>query len=130
MKTKTYGEVVGRTAVAPIRISMKNHVTRLTRRVAEELGLTVDLRFVYKFEYHAEWKTGDSEHELCSVFVGAVDRDPIVNPTEIQEWRWASVDDVDAAIDRDAPDFTPWLKLEWRELRQRGFPARLCDTES
>ena len=92
------------------------------RRVYEELGLKVELDFLYKFEYRAEWSPGLCEHELCSVFVGKVDIDPNVNETEIQAWRWASVDEIDAAIADDAVDHTPWLKLEWRELRKRGIP--------
>ena len=92
------------------------------RRVSEELGLDVELEFVYKFEYHAEWSTEYCEHELCSVFVGAARTEPNINKTEIQAWRWITADELDAVISEDTADYTPWLKLEWRELRKRGFP--------
>lgn len=92
------------------------------RRVGEELGLSVELDFVYRFEYHAEWSPEYCEHELCSVFVGTVDGDPNVNTSEIQAWRWISVDELDQLIDADTSDYTPWLKHEWRDLRERGFP--------
>lgn len=93
------------------------------RRVSEELGLDVELEFIYKFEYRAEWSPEYCEHELCSVFVGSVCTEPDINRTEIQAWRWISADELDAVIDADAPEYTPWLKLEWRELRKRGFPG-------
>lgn len=94
------------------------------RRVGEELGLDVELEYIYKFEYHAEWSPEYSEHELCSVFVGYVNADPMVNETEIQAWRWASPESIDKVVAEDTSDYTPWLKLEWLELRKRGSPKR------
>ena len=92
------------------------------RRVGEELGLDVELEYIYKFEYHAEWSPEYSEHELCSVFVGYVDADPMINETEIHAWRWESPESIDEVVAEDTFDYTPWLKLEWRELRKRGLP--------
>ncbi|MCY4130379.1 MAG: isopentenyl-diphosphate Delta-isomerase [Gammaproteobacteria bacterium] len=94
------------------------------RRVGEELGLDVELEYVYKFEYQAEWSPEYSENELCSVFVGNVKVDPIVNESEIQAWRWYSTDSIDEVTASDSPDYTPWMKLEWSELRRRGYPDR------
>ena len=96
--------------------------TAAKRRVREELGLDVEVDYVYKFEYRAEWGTAYSEHELCSVFVGRVDVDPEVNPTEIQDWRWAEPATLDSTLHEEQSKFTPWLKLEWEELRKRGHP--------
>ncbi len=95
------------------------------RRVREELGLNADLEFVYKFEYRAEWKPNLCEHELCSVFVGVVATNPVINETEIQAWRWISPELLDAKLAEDSSEFSPWLKLEWAELRSRGFPRQI-----
>ena len=97
------------------------------RRVGEELGLDVEMEFIYKFEYHAEWSPEYSEHELCSVFIGDVNTDPVINESEIQAWRWESPESLDEVIAEDTSDYTPWLKLEWRELRKRGYPKRKSD---
>ena len=94
------------------------------RRVDEELGLDVELEFVYKFEYRAEWTATACEHELCSVFIGRANADPNVNESEISAWRWVGPEAIDAAATGDAFDYTPWLKLEWSELRRRGYPVR------
>ena len=96
--------------------------TAAKRRVREELGLDVEVDYVYKFEYRAAWGTDYSEHELCSVFVGRVEVDPEVNPTEIQDWRWEKPETMDSRLHDEQSKFTPWLKLEWEELRKRGHP--------
>lgn len=92
------------------------------RRVGEELGLDVELEFVYKFEYHEEWSPEYSEHELCSVFVGYVNADPVINETEIQAWCWDSPESLDEGISKGLSNYTPWLNLEWLELRRLGYP--------
>jgi isopentenyl-diphosphate delta-isomerase len=94
------------------------------RRAAEELGLAVRPRFVFKFSYHAAFRDRGSERELCSVFVARTAADPVVNRTEIADWRWLGADALDAEIDRRPAAFTPWLKLEWIRLR-RDFAERL-----
>lgn len=90
------------------------------RRLGEELGLHADLTFAFKFEYRSAFGDIGVEHELCWVYVGRTAAEPVVNTAEIGAWRWISP----AALDRDlaaTPErFTPWLKIEWRRLRQEG----------
>ena len=86
------------------------------RRVREELGISVSLRFVYKFEYHAQFNEQSSEWELCSVFVGQTDQTPTVDESELSDWSWASRSEVDDLMRR--PDVcTPWFRLEWSRLQ-------------
>ena len=88
-----------------------------TRRVGEELGLTLALEFCFKFEYQATFDSNHAEHELCSVFIGGADRDPVVNDTEISDWRWVPARVLDRyMLDENMP-LTPWLRLEWQQLR-------------
>ena len=58
------------------------------RRLEQELGLTADLRYVYKFEYVAPFGDAGTEHELCWVYAGTTDAAPVINTTEIANWRW------------------------------------------
>jgi isopentenyl-diphosphate Delta-isomerase len=88
------------------------------RRQAQELGLSARLFFVYKFEYIARFGDLGTEHELCSVFVGSTDADPVINANEIQAWRWIGADDLTREIAEHEDRFTPWLKLEWERLRR------------
>lgn len=86
------------------------------RRVTEELGVAAALRYVYKFQYHAEFGGVGAERELCSVFVGRLDGPVQVDPREIAAVRYVS----GAALDREMRErpetLTPWFQLEWRRL--------------
>ena len=90
------------------------------RRVSEELGFPANglrkLRFLYKFEYRASFGELGSEHELCWVYVAGTGCDPVVNDTEVEEWKWVSQDELSDGLARRPGEHTPWLKLEWAEL--------------
>jgi isopentenyl-diphosphate delta-isomerase len=87
------------------------------RRLQQELGLTARLSFIYKFEYTAPFGAAGSEHELCSVYVGVTTTEPVVNTTEIADWRWIAPDALDRELAAAPQRFTPWFKLEWDALR-------------
>jgi isopentenyl-diphosphate delta-isomerase len=96
------------------------------RRLAEELGLTADLTFLYKFEYTAPFGEAGTEHELCWVYVGRSDQDPVVNATEVQAWRWIDRTQLTEELNANPDSFTPWFTMEWQRLSdefQRQLPA-------
>jgi len=89
----------------------------VVRRVAQELGLAMQPEFVYKFEYVARFGTLGTEHELCSVYLGRAQTQPVINTTEISGWRWITAAELDRELDRHGDRYTPWFKLEWARLR-------------
>lgn len=90
------------------------------RRLSEELGVAVDLEFCFTFTYHARFGELGAEHELCWVYLGAVDPASITfNRTEIAAVRWVSPADLDRELAEHPEHFTPWLHLEWERLRGR-----------
>jgi isopentenyl-diphosphate delta-isomerase len=88
----------------------------VARRLYQELGVTADLAYRYKFEYHAEFQDVGAEHELCWVYTGRCDDEPVINTTEIQAWEWIAPAALTRLIDSVPDRFTPWLKLEWQTL--------------
>lgn len=90
------------------------------RRVQEELGLTVDLTFRYKFQYQASFTQDLAEHELVSVYTGVADEDPTVDPSEIVAWQWFDVRQLHQQLKTNREKFTPWAIKEWNELIERG----------
>ncbi|HET9835842.1 MAG TPA: isopentenyl-diphosphate Delta-isomerase [Rhodanobacteraceae bacterium] len=87
------------------------------RRLQQELGLRCALRYLYKFEYQADYGELGAEHELCSVFVGRTDSPVCANRSEVAAWRYASPMELDCEIAGYPERFTPWLRLEWQRLR-------------
>jgi isopentenyl-diphosphate Delta-isomerase len=94
------------------------------RRLAQELGMSCELRYLFKFEYQADYLGLGAEHELCSVYVGQTAAPVFANDTEVAAWRFISPTALDAEIQAHPERFTPWLKLEWQRLRQ-DFDAAL-----
>ncbi|MHC1478613.1 isopentenyl-diphosphate Delta-isomerase [Frateuria aurantia] len=88
------------------------------RRLDEELGLISPLRYLYKFEYHAQFDEDGAEHELCWVYAGTADAMPDINPNEVAELRYIDPQALDSWIERQPEVFTPWFKLEWARIRR------------
>ena len=89
------------------------------RRLLEELNLSCDLKYLFKFQYQAQYDSTGAEHELCSVFVGHVIGRPELeyNKTEIADTAWVPATTIgDWLSDPDIPT-TPWFAME----RQRLF---------
>lgn len=95
------------------------------RRLQQELGLRCALRYLYKFEYQADYGGLGAEHELCSVYLGRSDAPVRANRNEVAAWRYVSPAGLDREIVGHPEHFTPWLKLEWQRLR-RDFSDELA----
>lgn len=90
------------------------------RRMHEELGVTGELQFIYKFRYQVQYRDLGAEHELCWVYVGRAEEDRIrPNPSELADWRFVTPADVDAMIADPAEPVAPWFRMEWEELRKQ-----------
>lgn len=88
------------------------------RRLEQELGFTTELGFLYKFIYKADYKGIGTEHELCWVWVGRAEMDQVVpNSNEIEDWRFVSPEHLEAELAARPGDYTPWMKMEWRKIR-------------
>lgn len=97
------------------------------RRLQQELGLRCALRYLYKFEYQADYGELGAERELCSVFLGRTDAPVRANRNEVAAWRYVPAAELDREIAGFPERFTPWLKLEWERLR-RDFCDELAAT--
>ncbi len=88
-----------------------------TRRLHEELGIRA-YRFseLYQFEYQASYQDLGSENELCSVLICRSDDALAINPAEVCATRWVKLPALEAEIENQADQFTPWFKLEVKEL--------------
>jgi isopentenyl-diphosphate delta-isomerase len=94
------------------------------RRLREELGLECSLRFLFKFQYQAQFDNIGAEHELCSVFIGRSAGRVRVDHEEISDWRWVSPEELTAQMQgAGAERFTPWFIMEWERIWRYHRPA-------
>lgn len=92
-----------------------------SRRLEQELGVSSQLHYLYRFQYQANYADLGSEHELCSVYIGSLEEESglQVNRSEISEWGWFHVEAVDDWLVTAPESLTPWFKMEWQQLRSR-----------
>jgi len=91
--------------------------TAIHRRLKEELALECELRFLFKFQYQAQFDDDGAENELCWVYAGNSDAAPRVNANEIAATRYIEPAALDAEIEANPAAFTPWFKIEWSRMR-------------
>lgn len=78
------------------------------RRLREELGIVaVQLIKLGKFQYSVKFDNGFVEHEIDTVFVGQYNGQPQPNPAEVQDFGWASYQELWQRVDQ----FAPWVKI-------------------
>ena len=101
------------------------------RRIREELGLSSELKFLYKFSYHARYGNLGSEREMCWVLAGHYTGDLVVHPEEIAAVRHISPADLTTEIATEPDRFTSWFKMEWERICRNhldeilaGLPGR------
>ncbi len=97
------------------------------RRAYEELGVSVKAEFAFKFNYHARYDEDYSERELCSVLCGVMRELPRCNSEEVANYEFLPWQDLGSVLVSEPAKFTPWLKLEWPVLLQKGYPRKLLD---
>jgi isopentenyl-diphosphate delta-isomerase len=88
------------------------------RRLSEELGISTSLKYLYKFQYHAEYENKGSENEICSVFIGKGNDHISVNPNEIAEWKFVDLDELGKDMEANQSSYTPWFLMEWEQIRK------------
>ncbi len=96
--------------------------TAVTRRLADDLGVAdVELELVLPaFRYRAVMENGVVENEMCPVFRGRLDHDPVPNPDEVDDFEWVPWADFRPAVLAGVRPVSPWCVLQVEELAKLG----------
>jgi isopentenyl-diphosphate delta-isomerase len=90
------------------------------RRLGEELGISAELRFLFAFEYRADYDAMWGEHELDHVFVGRHHGPLAPDEDEVDEAKLIDVEDLRRDV-RDRPDrYTPWFRISLERVLSEG----------
>jgi isopentenyl-diphosphate delta-isomerase len=81
------------------------------RRLFEEFGFNCELEEITPFRYEVDFKNGLKENEFLHLFVGRSSAIPAPNPEEVEDWKWACVEDVAKDIKNRPELYTYWFKL-------------------
>jgi isopentenyl-diphosphate delta-isomerase len=80
------------------------------RRLEEEMGFACELESLGTILYRADLDSGITEHELVHVFRG-IHKGPVApDPAEVEDYRWARLDDLHADIAAEPEAFSVWFR--------------------
>ena len=81
------------------------------RRLKEEMGIDVSVRYSHNFLYRTALDKNLIEHELDHVFIGKFDGEPSINETEVEDWKFVNVDWLKNDIAIHPQEYTYWFRL-------------------
>lgn len=85
--------------------------TAAIRRLDEEMGITTDLKFIFKMTYKHIFDNGLTEHEIDHVFVGYTDSVPVINQDEVNDYKYISLEELKIHIELYPEKYTPWFRI-------------------
>lgn len=85
--------------------------TAIHRRLKEEMGIDVQLKFAYTFVYKVALDNELTEHELDHVYIGLFDGEPAINKHEVESWKFIDRANLQEEILKHPENFTHWFKL-------------------
>jgi len=88
----------------------------VARRLREELGMTAELQYLFKFRYQTQYDPHGAEHELCWVYAGLSPERPRANVDEVAAWRYVTPRTLQAEMTCAPERFTPWFRIEWTHI--------------
>lgn len=89
----------------------ESYLASATRRMAEEMGTTCSLDYLFKFEYHVPYEDVGSENEMCGVVMGVAGPDVQfrVSADEISELNYILPDELLLQVRGDPHSYCPWM---------------------
>ena len=88
------------------------------RRLKEELGIKADLKSKFHFIYKADVGQNLWEHELDHVFTGDFNGVVEINPEEVSEIRYLSMENLEREMLEHPENFTEWFKIILKEYKE------------
>eukprot|EP01136_Pigoraptor_vietnamica_P040975 Opistho-1_new@13409 len=92
------------------------------RKLLQEMGIELTPDFSYKFIYKAPLDNDLLEHECDHVFIGHFDGIPVVNPEEVEDWKYMSLVDLRSDIQENPDHYTAWFKLIVNHPEMHALP--------
>jgi isopentenyl-diphosphate delta-isomerase len=89
------------------------------RRLMEEMGITAPMEKAFSFIYKARFDNDLTEHELDHVVLGTFNGTPEINPEEVADWKYASMDSIASDMKANPDKYTAWFRIVFDEVHNR-----------
>ena len=85
-------------------------------RLMEEMGIRTSLTPLFSFTYKTAFENGLIENEYDHVLIGHFNASPLPNPSEVSNWRYASLEQIKSEIEIAPETFTYWFTLVYEKV--------------
>lgn len=92
-------------------------LTAANRRLLEEMGFAATLSPAFNFTYNATFANGLIEHEYDHVFTGTYDGKITIDESEVSDYCFKTMTDIEASIKTHPQKYTEWFKLALPQIR-------------
>ena len=89
------------------------------RRLQEEMGFDAELQELFTFVYQVQLDNALSEHEYDHVILGKFDGQPVCNPEEVEDWKFADLKELQQDIKKHPENYTFWFKASFDRVLER-----------
>lgn len=83
----------------------------VARRLEEEMGLNCETQFIFSFIYKSKFENGLTEHEFDHVYYGVSDDQPEPDPSEVSQWKYMTLNELETDISVNPANYTVWLRI-------------------
>jgi len=81
------------------------------RKLKQEMGFDTNLKETFTFIYKVkDSKNNMTEHEFDHVFIGTYDKEPKPNLEEVEDWKWADIEELKKDIKNNPEKYSFWFK--------------------
>ncbi|MES2430028.1 MAG: isopentenyl-diphosphate Delta-isomerase [Bacteroidota bacterium] len=87
------------------------------KRLFEEMGFTTVLAKAFDFIYQSQVGNGLTEHEFDHVFIGKYDGNISPDQSEVSEYRYSSLSDIENSIEIFPEQYTAWFKIAFPKVQ-------------
>ena len=91
------------------------------RRLIEEMGFDCEIKEVFSFTYKADVGQGLTENEFDHVYIGKFDDDPKINPDEVNDWKFVSMEEIRKDMKLSPEQYTVWFRIAYEEVERILF---------
>jgi isopentenyl-diphosphate delta-isomerase len=81
------------------------------RRLIEEMGFDCELSTKTSFIYKSAFENGLTEHEFDYVLVGSFNGEINFNPTEVKNFKWINLEELQIDLFQNNQNYTAWFKI-------------------
>ena len=91
----------------------ETYVSSAERRMPEEIGISCQMNYVNKFEYHVPYKDIGSENEVCGTLLGVVDdfEESSLIKDEISAIKWISSEELKQELENNVDIYCPRMVI-------------------